>query len=1030
MTDTKSKRKGGVDKEQEGKAKSQKNDTAKTIQRLDVQVAKCKLGSAWINLLTTTHNLEVGRYNDRPEVELETSKLIASFKTSGIVSMKNSSAIPIIIDKSGIENNFEFALGFDDPEAVPHLELNEHSDIIVASGQHRISAVKRYRGLIEEEMESYQTRRGKLADLKTLTDEAINEHNALGDQIAECMGQLDGMGKWGVIVYDKSKLLANGDELANHLSRNNALHEYSETQEEVLIAMLKSIQPTYLANPDDFRQCDAAVTLTEELRAKMDKNSRLQKVMRSPNMCMMLSHCLLPMGHHFRRRREFSVTWLSKSMGICMGVYIFRIFNLDGLLRKLCSRDAFPNYAHVRKLVNKADGDSQEKQNAVAELQDLRVLLENSTPNHGGGYLWAGVMDDLDRHARTAFEERKKVMQEMTPKYVTRLSIYRQNVLKTLEKAWLRAGRGAGELNEIDQHLDHSMARVLLSLTPLDGDTYAPEPLLCAWLLDYVWDELTAVEEGIAEVMIRNIENDSRIERKTVSMDVCCLIWRFRDTLVLSLHNQAAAAINAMSERPTDKAKLLESLPEGDMVDVRVLLDLMSKKRHQASMSKKRHQASMSKKCHQASRDTSEEPVIIVGLTAIHVTAWDWNAAKIKNFGRDQAPFVQAIILERKIAASFRKTLETTLIESASKIQTIGDDDTLVTLQKWTWWDELVLPGNTMDAHAMKNSMQGTDLKVEQWRVQQLLVLEEQDRSAINKMVTYVTSMPCAKASAAKTSSLSQDVLEGLITLLKSTHSMTEDVTEKVAPAIAQIGAEIPSVQKIPSVIEGKSKGKVSQDGLDPQTSGMEPVEQAHASSSGPLLSHAKPKPRPVLRRSLLAAEQPSPSTPIHDTSAEPFKETAASLACILDNDMDVIADVPNVPCPPAAGDSLSGTTFSTSSDDGSALIAQGMGSGDHGWYQPTPSQHSSNDGLVTCRVLSAAYPHSRPVTSSNSIMTVTTASSSKRPRETSITATHTKKKLRGVVLAMVAAALLGERTVSPLATMELLRKLPQLVPL
>jgi hypothetical protein len=56
------------------KAKSPKNDTGKTIQRLDVQVVKCKLGSAWINALTTTHNLEVGRYNDRPEVELETSK--------------------------------------------------------------------------------------------------------------------------------------------------------------------------------------------------------------------------------------------------------------------------------------------------------------------------------------------------------------------------------------------------------------------------------------------------------------------------------------------------------------------------------------------------------------------------------------------------------------------------------------------------------------------------------------------------------------------------------------------------------------------------------------------------------------------------------------------------------------------------------------------------------------------------------------------------------------------------------------------
>ncbi|KAG1790539.1 uncharacterized protein HD556DRAFT_1310552 [Suillus plorans] len=185
------------------KAKSPKNDTGKATQHLDMQVAKCKLGVAWINWLTTTHHLDVGKYNNRPEVKLETSKLIVSFKTSEIVSMKDSSAIPIIINKSSIENNLVFALGFNNPEAVPHLKLNNHSDIIVASGQHRISAMKHYRGLIEEEMKSYQIRRGKLTNLKTLTDEAINEHNALGDQIAECMGQLDGMGKWGVIVYDR-----------------------------------------------------------------------------------------------------------------------------------------------------------------------------------------------------------------------------------------------------------------------------------------------------------------------------------------------------------------------------------------------------------------------------------------------------------------------------------------------------------------------------------------------------------------------------------------------------------------------------------------------------------------------------------------------------------------------------------------------------------------------------------------------------------------------------------------------------------
>ncbi|KAG1817560.1 uncharacterized protein BJ212DRAFT_1299107 [Suillus subaureus] len=822
--------------------------------------------------------------------------------------MKDSSAIPIIINKSSIENNLVFAPGFDDPEAVPHLELNDYSDIIVASGQHHISAVKRYCGLIEEEMESYQTRHGKLGNLKTLTDEAINEHNTLGDQIAECMGQLDGMGKWGVIVYDKSKLLTKSDGLANHLSRNNALHKYKEIQEEVLITMLKSIQLTYLANPDDIGWWNTAVALIEELWAKMDKNSQLQKVMHSPNITLQ------------------------------------RIFGNLAL--------QVNGYLH-----------------GVAALQDLHVLLEKSTPNHGGGYLWAGVMDDLDWHAKTAFEERKKVMQKMTPKYITRLSTYRQNVLKTLEKAWLRTGRGAGELNEIDWHLDHSMVQVLLSLTALDGDTYTPEPLLSAWLLDYIWDELAAVENGIAEVMIHNIEKDCCIEQKEVSMDVCCLIWQFRDTLVLHLHNQAITAINTIPERPTNKH------------------------------------------C-QASRDMSEEAV--AGTMAIHMTAWDWNTVKLENFGRDQAPFVQVIILERKITgkyqsqllsdpiiASFQKTLETTLTGSARKIQTMGDDDKLVPVQEWTWWDELALPGKTVDAHTMKNSMQGTDMKVEQHL-------------------------------------LSQDVVDGLIALLKSTHSMTEDITEelvKVMLASAEVRAEIPSMQQLHSVITGKTKANVSQDGPDPQTSGMEPVEQAHASSSDPLQSHAKPKPQPVPHRSLLAAEKLSSMTP--------FKETAVSLS----NDMDVIADVPNIPCLPAADDGISSNTFATSSDDGSALIAQGMSLGDHGWYQPTPSQHSSNDRAndmyiwdqntdhkaswkpslpplcplpsdavpppidtdqlhQSGHVLTAAHPHGRPVAAlSNVIMTVTTASSSKRPCKTTTylmilvtMATHTwKKKSQGM---------------------------------
>jgi len=114
-------------------------------------------------------------------------------------------------------------------------------------------------------------------------------------------------------------LLAKDDELASHLSRNNALHEYKETQEEVLIIILKAIRQKYSSSPPETALQEAKLELQTRMDA-VENNSRLQRVMNQKTLCLLLSLVLLPLGPHFRRRREFSVAWLYKSIDVCMGV--------------------------------------------------------------------------------------------------------------------------------------------------------------------------------------------------------------------------------------------------------------------------------------------------------------------------------------------------------------------------------------------------------------------------------------------------------------------------------------------------------------------------------------------------------------------------------------------------------------------------------------------------------------------------------------------------------------------------------------
>jgi hypothetical protein len=81
-----------------------KMDIAKEMLKLDAMVAKCKIRMAWVDLLNVAKRLKFGIYNDRPENEAETNKLVGCFQSNRIISMKDVAAIPLIMKQSRITN--------------------------------------------------------------------------------------------------------------------------------------------------------------------------------------------------------------------------------------------------------------------------------------------------------------------------------------------------------------------------------------------------------------------------------------------------------------------------------------------------------------------------------------------------------------------------------------------------------------------------------------------------------------------------------------------------------------------------------------------------------------------------------------------------------------------------------------------------------------------------------------------------------------------------------------------------------------
>ncbi|KAG2130917.1 hypothetical protein DEU56DRAFT_914675 [Suillus clintonianus] len=766
-------------------------DIAKETQKLDSQVAKCKVGVAWVDLLAIAGRLKFGVYNDRPQNESETNKLVGSFETSGIVSMKDVAAIPLIMKTSRLKDAKSLVKNFDDPEEVLELEMRDLKAIVVASGQHRLAALQRYNQSLLDEYSALETKREKINALKHLTTDHIATYNDCHTAMCRVKGLLYGIGKWGVTIYDEDKLLAKGNELANHLSRNSSLHEYKETEEEVLITLFKQIKVLYDSSPVNERD-RLAVEHLLSIRTSQEKNARLHKVLEHETLCVFLATRLLQLGPHFRHRREFTVNWLAKSINVCMGMYLQWIKIRIETLRRLSSKAMFPSYAEVTDLLEKADARDAA---AIAKVAELRTLLLR-TPKAKDDQdlsLWANVMDGLDKNASSALSKISEHMGEMSPVYIAPLSIYRQSVVKTLQDGWGLTSNEDYEENEILAHLDRVVARVLLYLTPEQGQVHAPEPLLCGFVMNESWDSFVRIQDGLAEVcrwfeslldyyrmlhpkthtmddwstvMLQNITNDSRFLGKghEYSAKIAGIIWEHRRTLMVRLTNYMINMKQRVVPRAKDKKELMsayERLPSGETIASEALTKILMERRMKANKN----------------RDLASQPSTIAGTLALHTTSWDWLSPTLKNAARDIDPCMKAIAVERfhiskyrpkmvqdKFIGALRWLLQDTLTRGVTKIQTMDYTGQLVTEQEWKWWDAIVLSPTQEEPDVVLQGIKDTVIR-EQRQLQERLVLENNDREAIQKLVAYISNMPCALSSSPN-NILSADVVTPLKELI------------------------------------------------------------------------------------------------------------------------------------------------------------------------------------------------------------------------------------------------------------------------
>jgi hypothetical protein len=220
-----------------------------------------------------------------------------------------------------------------------------------------------------------------------------------------------------------------------------------------------------------------------------------------------------------------------------------------------------------------------------------------------------------------------------------------------------------------------------------------------------------------------------------------------------------------LAPRPKDKKELLsayDDLPSNERIASEALTKILTTKRMKGNQS----------------RDLASEPQSVAGMLALHTTSWDWLSPTLKNAARDIEPCMKAIAFERKYLGTYRpkmlqdrfigalrRIIEDILTPGVKKIQTINADGKLTSMQTWLWWDGLTLSKTQEPPDAVLRGIKEALIRMQR-EEKERLVLENQDRDAINKLIGYIWNMSIAHSSSEPNALLSCDVVGPLHDLI------------------------------------------------------------------------------------------------------------------------------------------------------------------------------------------------------------------------------------------------------------------------
>ncbi|KAF8058958.1 hypothetical protein FPV67DRAFT_1675800 [Lyophyllum atratum] len=308
-------------------------------QELRTEEASALLGYGMLALKKSQDHpavrLQFGKFNDRKLRTKDVEKMVLSFTHEGYNHRQLTSAIPVLVDPLWFENQ-NFLKNPALNETLPTITLKpdyQKASILALSGQHRFAAALVYLESFENDLQTKDQRLAK--DLKVPKKLGQEEIAAKEEDIRVLKATLEEYKTWAFVFYDKGKA---SQRLCSHLSRNQATHDYNETEEDRLALSLRNIRSAQLGQ-DQEKACLVAIEGT--------RNPKSSSLLRSKHARPMLIE-MIRAGSYYRQSDIFNIHWLSSAfLGVHGAILAFTISRGIRRLIRLFSASPFPTIAEV-----------------------------------------------------------------------------------------------------------------------------------------------------------------------------------------------------------------------------------------------------------------------------------------------------------------------------------------------------------------------------------------------------------------------------------------------------------------------------------------------------------------------------------------------------------------------------------------------------------------------------------------------------------------------------------------------------------